>query len=351
MFQPVFYSYTDYDFGAPQPIRVLFPTLDFEGFPLNIYKPSHPANILEDCGRFPLVVFIHGNCPSQDPDHYLKWTWMLSYLARAGFVVAIPQLKSFNTHYDTTAPEILEELLGVIGWMLFEWKYSYLLSTPIGLIGHSRGGVAVANVAAKLGYSSLVGAQALLSPWFYDQAYKAADPAELVKQFHSPSLIMFGNSKVGGEVGSTAPVKPNEPLYWESFSEPKTLVRFPSGGHWDYLSVFPSGCSYDNPARCGAQWKLTSEMLIKFFARSLQKSSIVNIDNSPIPPTNYWLQVINDDLAGLLTPSQLGAKDLDDHDMRQVFLADYMQGLTKFQEGCDAFWRNVTQGVTTEGWV
>src|SRR5215471_11325828 len=81
---PVFYGYRDYDQtqGAPGKVRVWYPSLD--GSPQD-------ADVLQGCGRYPVILFAHGECDG-DVDHYLKWDLLPAQLARAGNVVAVPQL-------------------------------------------------------------------------------------------------------------------------------------------------------------------------------------------------------------------------------------------------------------------
>src|SRR5690606_21136008 len=89
---PVFYGYRHYFYphGAPTPVQVYFPSLD---------GAAASAPPLEGCGRYPLIVFVHGQC--SDPDHYRKWTHLPAALARSGYVVAVPNLHGIdNPSYD-----------------------------------------------------------------------------------------------------------------------------------------------------------------------------------------------------------------------------------------------------------
>jgi len=101
---PVFYGVRDYgpEDGAPGPCRVFFPSLD--GAPYN-------AEILTSCGRYPLVLFAHGDCA--DVEQYKSWFQLPSTLARAGYVVAVPKL----SNQGPTSGEDLE-LLGALNWWL-----------------------------------------------------------------------------------------------------------------------------------------------------------------------------------------------------------------------------------------
>jgi acetyl esterase/lipase len=58
--------------------------------------------ILSGCGRYPLVVFLHGQ--RNDVDHYLVWDLVAAQLARSGFVVAVPELPSAPPFGGTSNP-------------------------------------------------------------------------------------------------------------------------------------------------------------------------------------------------------------------------------------------------------
>ena len=49
------------------------------------------APLLTCLGRYPLVLFLHGQCP-QSPPNYQSWFRLPATLARSGFVVVVPDL-------------------------------------------------------------------------------------------------------------------------------------------------------------------------------------------------------------------------------------------------------------------
>lgn len=94
---PVFYGVRDglWDRGRRSWTgRVFFPSLD--GSP-------NSAEILTSCGLYPLVLFAHGQCFGE-PDHYKKWYFLPAALARAGYVVAVPQLSGDYPWGSTPTP-------------------------------------------------------------------------------------------------------------------------------------------------------------------------------------------------------------------------------------------------------
>jgi hypothetical protein len=66
--------------------------------PLTVYYPRlegsvEDAPILTHCGRYALILFLHGHCQTES-NHRYRWERTLAQLARCGFVVAAPYLAS-----------------------------------------------------------------------------------------------------------------------------------------------------------------------------------------------------------------------------------------------------------------
>src|SRR6267142_1493243 len=80
---PVFYGVRDYDQnqGAPGACRVFFPSIDGAVF---------SAPILEDCGLYPLILFVHGHC--NETEHFKRWFELPAQLARSGYIVVVPEM-------------------------------------------------------------------------------------------------------------------------------------------------------------------------------------------------------------------------------------------------------------------
>src|SRR5438105_1573078 len=99
---PVFYGYRDYEVVFPPVLMARLAPGDVVGglgLPTHRARVFYPsldgspegAAILSDCGRFPVIVFAHGECDG-DVDHYKKWFEIPALLARAGSIVVIPEL-------------------------------------------------------------------------------------------------------------------------------------------------------------------------------------------------------------------------------------------------------------------
>jgi hypothetical protein len=113
---PVFYGYREYSTadGAPLTVRVYFPSLDG--------SPSDAAPLL-GCGRYPLVLFFHGSCPGE-ANQYHKWFVLPAQLARAGYVVAIPQIAGIDL-LPSEAPDVQAQLRDLHDWMRAGWELLY----------------------------------------------------------------------------------------------------------------------------------------------------------------------------------------------------------------------------------
>jgi dienelactone hydrolase len=288
---PVFYGYQDFAPGkeifaglqshigesflpvyAPVRMRVLFPTLD--GSP-------QWARILEPCGRYPLIVFAHGQCTGPnghavDQDiHYLHWaagSRLPSQLARAGYVVVVPSLSG----EDPNGPgaEQIETLRNVISWMRSEWVYASLLALPpaTGLVGHSRGAVIAGRLAAEgdaTAYVSLSGAWSDL-----------VDPTEVTK-ITIPKLFFNGAQE--------SPTPDVDDATWKRLSRPKhRVILSDSMAHFDYLYPGVALCVKASH-KCECVPVITADIATMFFGKYLPPPAVAaslpeRIEPSLIPP-------------------------------------------------------------------
>jgi hypothetical protein len=112
---PVFYGIQDFgsgEEGAPVALRAFYPSI--EGFVFD-------APFLVGCGRYPLVVFLHGNC--NEANHYLKWYDLPAQLARSGYVVVVPELQSIASGGYPWDDAGLPEAENVLTWMRSRWEH------------------------------------------------------------------------------------------------------------------------------------------------------------------------------------------------------------------------------------
>lgn len=111
--------------------------------------------------KLPLVVVVHGNHLAEDYSHY-GYNYLLKHLASSGFVVASVDQNFLNGNWTTLGYGLPKEndtraylLLEHIRYLIDESNnpestlFNKIDTKSIGLVGHSRGGEAVAIAAAK----------------------------------------------------------------------------------------------------------------------------------------------------------------------------------------------------------
>jgi pimeloyl-ACP methyl ester carboxylesterase len=240
---PVFYGYRDYAAGqaAPVAVRVFFPSLD--GSP-------EAAPILAGCGRFPVVLFAHGQCLN-DANHNQRWFQLAAQLARAGYVVAVPQLPSMGIVPSPTHPA-LAAMEGVLGWLRQTWEHrlSLLPDPATGVAGHSYGGLLAAEYART---HSVAGYAAVGADW---HSWSGSLPIFGVSE---PKLVIWGGIEPFSQLTTQQ---------WDALSTPKHRAIFHSGEHWDYLPAGQSPCSAER-GPCSLIPAATADLVTMFFGKHL----------------------------------------------------------------------------------
>lgn len=246
---PVFYGVREIgpEDGPPVACRIFFPSLDGAVF---------DAPILAGCGRYPLIVFAHGNCSEPSADHYRKWFELPAQLARSGYVVVAPMLAGTaggNYPWDNDAELAL--LREIVSWMRTGWEhYQMLLPAPAtGVVGHSYGallGVRLAVEGSVSAYASLSG------PW----SEWPSLPPNPVGTLAVPKLFVWGSG-------------PGDALSqfdggWAGLSAPKHKAVLTDAGHWDYLPAGRSACEGQR-GPCTVVWALAGDVVSTFFAKYL----------------------------------------------------------------------------------
>ncbi|MEO6501133.1 MAG: tachylectin-related carbohydrate-binding protein [Jatrophihabitantaceae bacterium] len=291
---PVFYGYREYTAanGAPLTVRVYFPSVD--GSP-------DSASPLLGCGRYPLIMFCHGSCPVE-ANQYQKWFELPAQLARAGYVVAVPQIIGIDG-LPSDRPEVQTQLRDLLDWMRAGWEHQDTLLPPpaTGLAGHSYGALhagILATTRPVLAVASLSGVWEELST-----------PPLPIHQGAPARLFTWGTNTIS-DASADLP-----PQYWDPVPQPKYRVLFTDAEHFDYLYSAQLGC---RPRRgpCSLVGAYTADTMTMFFARYLQPEYwpdlSTKIPDSLIPPTTA-------ELAQNLTLEQ------------QFFLGGYLQGVPAFQ--------------------
>ena len=265
---PVFYGARDYSSadGAPTNCRVFFPSLDGAVF---------DAPILEGCGRYPLILFAHGNCA--ESEHFKKWFLMPAQLARSGTVVVVPYLPATagGAYPWETANSDLPLLQNVASWARQTWVHKSLLLPPpaTGIVGHSYGALLAARFAADgnvTAYASLSGGWA---EW-------PSSPPLPLERLTMPKLFMWGT-------GFTDVFAALSEARWGSLATPKHAAMLQDAEHWDYLRAGSSSCE-SGRGPCDLTPVLAGDILTTFFGKYLPPEDWsqlgVEIPDSLLPP-------------------------------------------------------------------
>lgn len=264
---PVFYGFRDY---TRPDMRVYFPSLDG--------SPQHAAFLLK-CERFPLVIFIHGDCGG---DPFQQWISLPSQLARSGYVVAVTRFGGVPATGDpaTTAP-----LRDVHDFLRNTWEFrERLMPAPhTAVVGHSFGGTLAAQLASEIPVAAL----ASLSGAFG----QAQSPVPLLSSIRVPSLFLWNkqdDATLGAELDSGG--------MWAAVSPTKHGVIFKDGNHGDYMSATVPGCSQQS--NCGLVRPLGTDFVTTFLSKYLRPefaftaftripdSLVVRPQELPQPPAN-----------------------------------------------------------------
>jgi Alpha/beta hydrolase family len=265
---PVFYGFRDYDQarGAPGKVRVFFPSLD--GSPQN-------AEILQGCGRYPVVLFAHGSCP-QDVDHYLRWFQLPAQLARGGYVVVVPNLDGISPPPDDQVTQ--DMLTNTLAWIRQGWEFAQALLPPpaTGLAGHSFGALHVGFLATKMYVAGVAYLSGVWTEW--------TEPGPLpIFQLQIPQLFTWGT---GQDETDTATLSD---AAWNAIAKPKHRAVFTDGWHFDYLYAPKLPCRGDNErGPCQLLGAAAADLVTMFFANYLPPELWPNlpdlVPDTLIPP-------------------------------------------------------------------
>ncbi|HYZ77529.1 MAG TPA: alpha/beta fold hydrolase [Gaiellaceae bacterium] len=239
--------------------RVFFPSL--EG------SPFSAPTLEEECGRYPLIVFVHGMCG--EPDHYKKWEYLPAQLARGGHVVVVPELRQIAGGTDPQQADGDLSVLGeVITWIRTESAYRAIVApAPItGIVGHSYGGGLAArfvatNPGAISAFASMSGVSGV------GISHVAAAPIA--------KLFMWGSDQLMDAALVDMNPAPSSAT-WNAVSLPKHSAIFNEIGHWDYLPAGTTACDAQR-GQCGRTPALAAELLMMFFGRYLTAPGAPNL--------------------------------------------------------------------------
>ena len=263
------------ELGAPR-MRVWFPSTGG--------SPQH-NEILQPCGRYPLVVFAHGECGATPEEYHLTWgdNPIVRQQARAGYVVVVPQLTASGP-----APGGDDRDLGilrrVLEWMRTDWQHANLLADPpaTALIGHSFGGANGARLVVEEGnisaYVSLSGDFQALGD--------AVEAIDLVTSIEVPKLFTFAlpdEHKLDNSWIPPTSGEEREPGSWHKLLLPRHGAAITKMKHFDYLAPEVAPCQ-DEPGPCLRAPRLIADIVTMFLARYLPPPAVPRLPER-IPPT------------------------------------------------------------------
>jgi pimeloyl-ACP methyl ester carboxylesterase len=235
--------------GAPVPLRIFFPSLD---------GAVETAPLLAGCGRHPLVVFCHGHCQG-DTDHFRRWFRLPAQLARAGYVVVVPQLAGNAGGSSPSVPghPDLPTLDAVIAWARSGWDGTEVLqpSPATGLVGHSFGaGLAAVYAVDHPDVSAFAGLSGPWGDWFGGVPFP-------LPRLDLPTLLTWGG--VGDSFTQLSDAQ------WEQLRRPRHRVVFTEGEHWDYLPEAPDAPCNHGFGPCHSAGAASHDLVTMFLARYL----------------------------------------------------------------------------------
>jgi pimeloyl-ACP methyl ester carboxylesterase len=232
---PVFWGYQDVGAaqGAPRDIRVYYPTLG--GSPEN-------APIVKQCvGRWPVVLFLHGQNPSGTSlvGHQKRFQLIGADLARSGYVVVAPNHDAIEP-VPERAPELVAKVMADLGWVREQWSESKWVDkqlTSTAVMGHSFGALLGARVAAA--YPE-IGAFVSLSGGYIE----LTDALAAMQAVAAPSFFMWGQG--GDPIVSSFEELDGRLKLWDKLTQPKYAAPF-QGEHFDYLRDADAGTADRGP--------------------------------------------------------------------------------------------------------
>jgi hypothetical protein len=269
---PVFYGTHDY---APPPLGVSLRRSPLLRWPPGTFRVFYPsldgsppdAAMLEPCGHYPLIVFLHGHCSADDPYNYTKWYEIPADLARSGYVVVVPHLHATGTgtYPSTENHRDIPLILSIMRWMRTDWPFARVLmpEPATGIMGHSFGAVLAARIALeqqRLAAQQLpairISAFASLSG-VWDQWPDMQWP---IFDLTIPQLFLFGSNDTDADVRNAG--------IWNRIHTPKHRAVFDRGEHWDYLPPGRSSCG-NNRGPCNLVGVVSRDMVSAFFGKYL----------------------------------------------------------------------------------
>jgi len=264
---PVFWGFQDVGTaqGAPRDIRIYYPSLD--GSPEN-------APITKQCiGRWPVVVFLHGQSPNGVPlaGYHKRFHLIGADLARSGYVVVAPNHDAAEPTPDRAA-ELVATVMADVTWVHQQWSESKWVDQrpeQTAVVGHSFGALLGARFAAA---HPEVGAFVSLSGGFH----QLPDGLAALQAIAAPSFFMWAQG--GNPIVQVFEELDGTSKFWDKLTQPRYAARF-QGEHFDYLRDADAGSAERGPCTAllgGAAADLTTLFISAHLPVPLTHTAIAN---------------------------------------------------------------------------
>ncbi len=254
-----------------------------------IYYPAgrgeqHPSLLRLCIARWPVVLFLHGDPPSGVPinNWYRSWWELGSTLARCGYVVVVPQLSNGDTNAPisndaATIAAAVADTMSDINWVRTQWRGAPWVDqrpTSTAVVGHSRGGVLAAEVAAA---HPEMGAFVSLSGAFFD----TTDPPAILQAVTVPSFYQWGTGALFDDPGQ-----------WDQLGKPKSKYAaiYQRGEHFDYVEAIDAGGARRGP--CAFTGRVANALAALFISSNVASLTQIPINLSKPSASLTPLQAI-----------------------------------------------------------
>lgn len=284
----------------PGTFRVFFPSID--GSP-------DDARVLDGCGRYPLIAFLHGHCSNDRPLNHTKWYELPAQLARSGYVVVVPYLAATARGSEPfTNTQDIAVVLAILRWMRTQWPHAHvLLPNATGITGHSFGALLAARIALEQNeladrgedairfsaYASLSGVWRPLGP-----------PPWPLHRLQIPKLLTWGGD--AEDPGTNLTMS----QFWDPLPLPRHAAEFADAAHWDYLPPGRSACGATR-GPCPRVLHACGDLVPAFFGKYL--------------PPEHWPA-----LRTTIPDNLIATLDQPNSPERQFFAGGHLMGMKLF---------------------
>lgn len=180
--------------------------------------------MLRKCGRYSLILFLHGHC-QHEVDHVYRWERQLAQLARSGFVIAAPFHSNIGS--GPLGDSLLESSIEVLQWMRNSWPGRAEPYPPLapGVFGHSYGAMLAARVAIT---ADIMAYGSLSANWHEWSSLGPGIPEPLPKvnckdTARARSTVPAGNRNLAPSRASLRPRGARIPQHRGHMSEPRPV--------------------------------------------------------------------------------------------------------------------------------